>query len=36
VRDTKDRRRGALVFAPAGWQTFVDAVRSGAVVQPSA
>lgn len=29
VRDTKDRERGAAVFEPASWQTFVDAVNSG-------
>ncbi|MEW1718653.1 DUF397 domain-containing protein [Streptomyces sp. NPDC093109] len=27
VRDTKDRERGAVVFAAASWRTFVDAVR---------
>ncbi|MFD5748572.1 DUF397 domain-containing protein [Streptomyces sp. NPDC127033] len=29
VRDTKDRAVGTAVFAPAAWQTFVDAVRAG-------
>lgn len=29
VRDTKDRERGAAVFQPESWQTFVNAVRSG-------
>ncbi|MFJ5101017.1 DUF397 domain-containing protein [Streptomyces sp. NPDC088554] len=32
VRDTKDRERGAAVFEPASWQTFVDAVRSGVLL----
>ncbi|MFE2633834.1 DUF397 domain-containing protein [Streptomyces scopuliridis] len=31
VRDTKDRARGAVVFKPVPWQTFVNAVRSGAL-----
>ncbi len=31
VRDTKDRDRGAVVFDAATWQTFVDAVRNGAL-----
>ncbi|AXG78232.1 DUF397 domain-containing protein [Streptomyces paludis] len=31
VRDTKDRERGAAVFAPGSWQAFVNAVRSGAL-----
>ncbi|WP_326611970.1 DUF397 domain-containing protein [Streptomyces scopuliridis] len=31
VRDTKDRARGAVVFEPVPWQTFVNAVRSGAL-----
>lgn len=28
VRDTKDRARGTLTFAPASWQTFIDTVRT--------
>ncbi|ARF73216.1 DUF397 domain-containing protein [Kitasatospora albolonga] len=31
VRDTKDRALGAHIFAPAPWQTFVTAVRDGAL-----
>nr|WSZ96366.1 DUF397 domain-containing protein [Streptomyces sp. NBC_00857] len=31
VRDTKDRGHGAAVFGPTPWQTFVDAVNSGAL-----
>ncbi|ARF73215.1 DUF397 domain-containing protein [Kitasatospora albolonga] len=31
VRDTKDRTLGAHIFAPAPWQTFVTAVRDGAL-----
>ncbi|MFJ2111779.1 MULTISPECIES: DUF397 domain-containing protein [unclassified Streptomyces] len=28
VRDTKDRSRAAVVFAPAPWRTFLDALRT--------
>ncbi len=31
VRDTKDRDRGALLFDADAWQSFVDAVRNGAL-----
>ncbi len=31
VRDTKNRDRGAIVFDPKTWQTFVTAVRNGAL-----
>ncbi|MFB7914757.1 DUF397 domain-containing protein [Streptomyces sp. NPDC056061] len=31
VRDSKDRDRGAHTFGPVPWQTFVAAVRNGAV-----
>ncbi|WP_461037670.1 DUF397 domain-containing protein [Streptomyces mayteni] len=27
VGDSKDRSRGALVFSPAGWSTFVAGIR---------
>jgi hypothetical protein len=30
VRDTKDREVGTHVFTPAGWTTFLEAVKSGA------
>ncbi|MDT0492271.1 DUF397 domain-containing protein [Streptomyces sp. NPDC012600] len=31
VGDSKDRALGAHTFAPAPWQTFVTAVRDGAL-----
>ncbi|UGY91153.1 DUF397 domain-containing protein [Streptomyces gobiensis] len=31
IRDTKDRGLGMIVFEPDAWQSFVDAVRSGAM-----
>ncbi|MFJ1590929.1 DUF397 domain-containing protein [Kitasatospora albolonga] len=31
VRDTKDRTLGAHTFASTSWQTFVTAVRDGAL-----
>ncbi|MGW7004166.1 DUF397 domain-containing protein [Streptomyces sp. NPDC054933] len=31
VRDTKDRERGALIFEAGTWQSFVNAVRDGAL-----
>ncbi|MFE7484479.1 DUF397 domain-containing protein [Streptomyces sp. NPDC057552] len=31
VGDSKDRTLGAHIFAPAPWQTFVTAVRDGAL-----
>ncbi|MFI1015491.1 DUF397 domain-containing protein [Streptomyces sp. NPDC020965] len=29
IRDSKDRGRGALVFAGAIWQRFLDGIRGG-------
>lgn len=29
--DSKDRARGAYIFAPEAWQAFVDAVRTGRI-----
>jgi hypothetical protein len=29
VGDSKDRGRGAFVFSPVAWQSFVDAVKKG-------